>query len=183
MFVRITFLALTLFCTAWSAEREGVRFPDTQVVSGKTLLLNGLGVREATIFKVDVYVAALYLQKKCTTSEEALAQPGPKQIDMQFVRDVGKEDLTKAWKEGFDKNCAESCQTLLPALNKLNTLMTEIKKGQRMSFIFYKDKVTVGLDGKSLGIVEGTNVSPVLMRLWIGQPPNAGLKAGLLGSE
>ena len=49
-------------------ECQGVNLPDQLQVSGKTLQLNGLGLREATIFKVRVYVAGLYLEQKSTDS-------------------------------------------------------------------------------------------------------------------
>src|SRR4051795_1175968 len=40
--------------TAWTAQRAGVQMPDTMSTQGHDLVLNGLGVREATVFKVDV---------------------------------------------------------------------------------------------------------------------------------
>ena len=40
----------------------GVSLPDSQQVAGKTLALNGLGLR--TKFMVKVYVAGLYLEQK-----------------------------------------------------------------------------------------------------------------------
>ncbi len=50
--------------TAFAAELAGVRMSDQVTVDGRTLSLNGLGLREATAFKVDVYVAGLYLEQK-----------------------------------------------------------------------------------------------------------------------
>ena len=48
---------------AHGKECKGVNFPDQAQVDGSTLTLNGLGLRQATMFKVNVYVAALYVAK------------------------------------------------------------------------------------------------------------------------
>lgn len=49
--------------TAQGAECEGVSFPEQIQSADATLQLNvnGLGLRQATFLKIDVYVAALYL--------------------------------------------------------------------------------------------------------------------------
>lgn len=42
---------------------KGVSFPDQVQIEGSTLALSGLGLRQATMLKVNVYVAALYVTK------------------------------------------------------------------------------------------------------------------------
>ena len=58
---------------AQGKECKGVNFPDQAQVEGTNLTLNGLGLRQATAFKVNVYVAALYVAK---TSSDANALLG-----------------------------------------------------------------------------------------------------------
>lgn len=58
-----TLALVFLTAAAYPMERDGVTFPDRIGVNGAALTLNGLGTREATIFKVNGYVAALYLEK------------------------------------------------------------------------------------------------------------------------
>ena len=171
------------FAALIAAQKGGMSFPDAITVSGKKLSLNGIGIREATIFKVDVYVAALYVPEKSKASQALLDSKGPKKIEMRFVRSVSKDDLTKAWKAGFENNCEKNCERFTPALDRLNSMMATVKEGQTMSFTFLKDKVEVSLDQKTLGKVEGPGIDSQLLRLWIGNPPNSGLKEGLLGSE
>ena len=52
---------ITAFGTAVADGKEckDVNFPDQAQVEGSKLTLNGLGLRQATAFKVNVYVAAL----------------------------------------------------------------------------------------------------------------------------
>ena len=42
----------------------GPKVPKSVTVGGKKCVLNGTGMREATVFKVDVYKGALYLPSK-----------------------------------------------------------------------------------------------------------------------
>src|SRR5258705_5108895 len=58
---------------AYGKECKGVNFPDQAQVEGANLTLNGLGLRQATAFKVNVYVTALYVAK---TSNDANALLG-----------------------------------------------------------------------------------------------------------
>jgi hypothetical protein len=51
---------------AHGKECKGVNFPDQAQVDGSNLVLNGLGLRHATAFKVNVYVAALYVTNTFT---------------------------------------------------------------------------------------------------------------------
>src|SRR2546423_2856252 len=70
---RIGFRLLRVLCAltslVWSgtsapaAEISGVKLPDQVSVNGKSLKLNGAGLRQATILKINVYAAGLYLGK------------------------------------------------------------------------------------------------------------------------
>ena len=61
--------------TAHGKECLKVNFPDQTVVDGSTLALNGLGLRQATMLKVNVYVAALYVTKPSADSDAILSAP------------------------------------------------------------------------------------------------------------
>ena len=57
-----------------AAECIGVSLPDRmQAPDRQPLVLNGMGVRKATLFKVKVYVAGLYLPE---SSSDAVGSPG-----------------------------------------------------------------------------------------------------------
>ena len=66
-FIRFGICALALVAllgsNASAAEISGVKLPDQVTVVGKSLKLNGAGLRQATILKVNVYAAGLYLEK------------------------------------------------------------------------------------------------------------------------
>ena len=68
----IAIFVMLLFATpAVGAELNGVTLPDTISVNGKTLVLNGLGLRKKAFIKV--YVAGLYLPHKIKGTKAIIA--------------------------------------------------------------------------------------------------------------
>ena len=165
-------------------EFQNLVFPDSVQVTGKTLLLNGLGVREATFLSIDVYVAALYLQSKSQAAQKIVESNQIKRITMTFVRNVEAPKLRDAWTEGYQKNCGKECKTLRPGLNKLNGLMGDMKEGDILALTFYPTHLVVDRNNKSLGSIQGKQFSPIILSIWLGkEPPNESLKRGLLGMD
>lgn len=175
------FLTLLLASVpALAKTKAGVTMPDTVQVDGKTLQLNGLGVREATVMNVDVYVAGLYLEKPSKNPQEVITSDQAKRLVLFFVRDVDREDMVNAWNEGFQKNKAKGLDA---ELKKLNAMMTGMKEGQRLSLTYIPGTGTqVAVDGKPQGTIEGADFARVVFSIFVGpMPPNPGLKQGLLG--
>lgn len=183
---------LALLIGAWSAfpttgvsakECLGVGFPDQVQVAGSALQLNGLGLRQATVLKVNVYVAALYVDKTSSDASAILSAPGPKQLVLRFVRDVGASDLAKAWEEGFAANAKAQVPALRARIDTLKGWMGDMKKEQRLTFTHKPGAgIEVDVNGTVKGTVEGDDFARAFLSIWLGaQPPNTGIKTGLLG--
>ncbi|AWV90808.1 chalcone isomerase family protein [Bradymonas sediminis] len=183
----LALLAVTAGFTAnaSAAECEGVKFPDTVTVDGQKLVLNGLGMREATIFNVDVYVAGIYVTQKSKSSKELLDTSKPIKFVMKFVRDVDKSDVAGAYKESFEKAPKATQKKLKPEFDKLLSWMSGIKKGQEMEYTYTPGKgMEVKVKGKVKGVIKGADTTQFFLNIWLGpKPPNKGLKAGLLGGK
>jgi hypothetical protein len=178
--------AVALFSgTAWTAERAGVQMPDTMSTQGHSLVLNGLGVREATVFNVDVYVAGLYLPARSSDPATILRPDEPKVLQMVFVHDVTRDQMTKAFREGFDKNAGSNQLALSPRVEQLLGYMTDLKKGDTLIFTSLPGAgVEVRAGGQLKGTIPGDDFAQAFFRIWLGpNPPNAGLKEGLLGRK
>jgi hypothetical protein len=161
---------------------EGVSMPDKIHLKGKALELNGVGLREATIFKVDVYVGALYLEKKTTNPDEIIPSKTFKQVKLQFLRSIDSEKIKDAWMESFEKNCTKNCENLIARAASLNELLGDVKKGDQMTYNFYDTYVDILSNGKKLGKIEGKDFMMVMLASWIGKfPPSERLKNGMLG--
>lgn len=178
-------LLILATATAQGKECLGVSFPDRMTVDGSELTLNGVGARKATFLKVNVYVAALYVAKPSRDPKALVAASGPDELILHFVRNVGIDDLTKAWNEGFERNSKQQLPAFKDRIAKLNSWMTDMKTGQRLTFVRRPGVgIEVGVDGKLKGTVEGDDFARALLSIWLGEtPPNPELKQGLLGGE
>jgi hypothetical protein len=167
---------------ALAKECKGVNFPEQIQVNGLNLVLNGTGLRQATAFKVNVYVAALYVPKASNDAAVLLSTDAPNQMTLQFVRNVGVSDLRKAWTEGFEKNAKATLPTLKDRISTFNGWMEDMKTGGRMIFAYKPGSgVEVSVNGAAKGTISGADFAKALLAIWLGDPPNPEIKAGLLG--
>lgn len=183
MLKKLSLLMLVLFALPlWAAEIEGVAVADSVEVAGKSLKLNGAGIR--TKFFFDIYIGALYLPQAATSAEQALSAPGPKRMTMIFLYDeVSREKLVNGWIEGFEKNQSEEAMAKLKGrLDQFNAMFADGRKGDRFIFDFLQDGSTVvTLKGKRSGIIEGGDFQRALLEVWLGnKPADKDLKSAML---
>jgi hypothetical protein len=168
---------------AHGKECKGVSFPDQAQVDGTSLALNGLGLRQATAFKVNVYVAALYVAKTSSDPNVLLGSGTPAELILQFVRNVGADDLRKGWSEGFEKNSKDQLPALKERIATLNGWMGDVKTGERLTFIRKPGAgLQVDVNGAVKGTIKGDDFAKAFLAIWLGaDPPNPEIKAGMLG--
>jgi hypothetical protein len=166
---------------AAAKELAGVKMPDTIAVGDKTLKLNGLGLRKKAFFKV--YVGGLYLETASKDAAAILATDEAKAVRMTFMRDVGKGKLVDAFKDGFEANAKEKAARQKDAIEKLYTLVPDVKDGETLALTYVPGKgTTVSLGDKVLGVIEGKEFAEAVFALWLGpNPPSEDLKKGMLG--
>lgn len=186
--VRLLSLTAVLLVTSFNPgslfaeELDGITLPDSYEVNGKSLVLNGLGIRKATIFGIRVYVAGLYVTKKCADPELLLNSPDPKYILMQMVRTITREDIVDAWTSGLEKN-VENPQPFIVQLNAVTSPLADIQPGEKIGVLFEQNAVQLETPGNRKFRVNGKGFGKALLSIWLGEnPPNRALKRGLLGN-
>jgi hypothetical protein len=183
--VQIAIITALIGGLAHAETKAGVTMPDTATLGGKTLVLNGLGLREATILNIDVYVAGLYVEAVSSDPVTLLAAPGPKMLVLRFVRDVDRKDILKAWNEGFKSNATVKLATIQPQIDQLNAWMGDFADGSSLIFSYVPAtgvEVVVGRTRK--GVLAGDDFARSLFAIWLGpNPPTKALKRGLLGKH
>ena len=179
----LSLLALSVATRTSAGELAGVTLPDQIQVDSRILVLNGMGLREATFLKVDVYVAGLYLETKSSDPGAIIHSDQAKRLVMKFVRAVGRKDLVKAWDESFQESAGASLAALKDRVATLDSYMSDVPNGALMSFTYLPGSgVTVEVQGATKGVIAGDDFSRALFGIWLGShPPNPGLKDGLLG--
>lgn len=172
---------VTALSPVGAATLEDVNLPDQATVDGKTLVLNGLGLRTATMLKVKVYVIGLYLETKSSDAKAIIASTGPKRIEMHFVHDVEADKLRDGWSEGFENNY-DDVASIKGEIEKFNASMRDVKSGDVIALDFTADAVVVTVNGAKIDSIPGAVFQQAALSIWLGpEPPNDGLKKGILG--
>lgn len=156
--------------------------PDTAQVNGRTLVLNGLGLRKK--FGVKVYVAGLYLEQNSSDPSALLKADAPKRIVMQFVRGVSKHQMTDAFTESFEDNAPDAVKIMKAEIDRFLGALDSMKDGDQMVLTYLPGAgTTLAINGKEKATIAAPAFAPVLFSVWLGpKPPNTDLKKGLLGS-
>jgi hypothetical protein len=177
----LVFIALVAFSSAHAATLAGVSFPDDARVGDKTVTLNGLGVRTATLLKVKVYVIGLYLERKSSDPQAIIESSENKRIAMQFVHKVTADELRGGWSEGFEDNTRD-VEAIEGEIAKFNASMRDVNSGDSIVLDFSGDRVDVLINASKIDSLTGTAFQRALLAIWLGpKPPNEALKEGILG--
>lgn len=176
-------LAFATLGTAEAGKLAGVEMADTADVAGKHLVLNGMGLREVTWLGVDVYVAGLYVEHASSNPAKLIADDETKMIVLRFKRHVDRDDISNAWREGFSANATVPLAQIQPNVDQLVNWMPAFNKGDTLAFVCIPGKgVTVEVNGKRKGVLQGTEFERSLFAVWLGaKPPTDEIKRGLLG--
>jgi len=168
-----------------AGRKAGVTMPDTIVVANQQLVLNGMGLREATWLDIDVYVAGLYVQHPTSNPDALIRKDEVKRLVLQFVRDVGHGDIVKAWHEGFKGNATVPLAKLDPYIKQLDAWMPSFNDGDTLTFTYIPGQgVAVDINGARKGVIQNADFARSLFAIWLGpKPPTHDLKRGLLGSH
>ena len=174
----LTLIAL-LSINSMALTVDGINFPDTASLEGKNLVLNGVGIRKATFLKIKVYYGGLYLEQK---SKEAnfINTNSPKQIIMNFVREVTAKQLKETWSEGLERANSNHAQ-LKPAMDQLASHLVDVNKGDSIVVQFLTDGVVLNIKGKVTPKIGNPEFSKGLLNVWFTKPQDESLKEGLLG--
>jgi len=172
---------LLLSSQVCALEVAGVSVAPAVTVRGKTLALNGAGVR--TKFIVKVYVGSLYTERKVSTPAQLLADPGEKLIRMNFVyKKVEKEKIVEAFAEGLAGN-APAVARSPEAKAFLSWFTADFVRGDTVDITVSPDgTVAASRNGRPLGTVRSPDLARGVLLIWFGEKPaDGGLKKGMLG--
>lgn len=178
----LALLACSLTLSAFAATLAGVTMDDPTTVDGKTLVLNGMGLRSK--FFVKVYVAGLYLPAKQKDAAKVFAADEPRRMVMHWTYGVDKATICEGWQEGLAANTPNASAEVKKDFETLCGYMAEAEKGDRFLFTYLPGAgTTVEVKGGAKGTIAGKPFADALLACWIGPKPGPGeeFKKGLLG--
>lgn len=179
----VCILMLAAASGAMAATLEGVTLPDTATVGGKTLVLNGMGLRE--FLWVDVYVGGLYLETRATTPDAVMAEKGPYRITMNLLHDVSHKQFADNWMDDLKNNNPGIMQQYSAEATQFVALFDDAKDGDTVVMDFVPGTgLSVTHNGKLMGTVAGDGFARDVLHCYVGpNPPTSKLKRGMLGGN
>jgi hypothetical protein len=181
-------LAVSCTMSAQAADIGGVKVEDTATVAGKTLVLNGGGMRQ--IFVVKVYAAALYLAEKKTSAADVQALTTPKRVALHIQREINSDEFGQLFITSMNKNSSkEEKAKVINQTVKFGEMFSNlppVKKGDIVTLDWVPGSGTVStLNGKQIGeTLPDIAFYNAVLRIWIGENPvQSDVKRGLLGEK
>jgi hypothetical protein len=164
-------------------EVAGVNFPPTVQAGGKTLALNGAGLRTRFFFKV--YAIGLYLEHPSTDAKAILAADEVRRAELHMLRSVSASEMADAIGEAFTRNAGGAGPQLKDRLDRFKAMFPKADQGEVITLTYIPGTGTVvGAGGKDLGTIEGKDFADVLFSSWIGAAPvDDDLKQALLAGR
>ena len=183
----LVFLPSAHAATAAAITMENQTFPAQASVGGAPLQLNGVGLRAAFIYKV--YLAGLYLPAKAVTGADAMAQAGPKRVQVRMLMDGPSDEFAKAFTGGIAKRTpadqVTAMQPRIAAFDRTLRSVGTVHKGDVVDLDWLPaEGLAMRINGKPVGTpVPGADLYAAMLDIFVGdRPVDAKMKAGMLGA-
>ena len=180
----ITFFVLIATSVTMNAQKTvaGVKVEDKLSIEGQNLVLNGVGTR-VKLF-MDMYVGALYLEKKSTNANEIMASKDGAAIRLTIVSGlISSDKMIDAVTEGFENSTGGKTAPLKSKIDKfISFFKDEIKKGDVFTIVNTDEGVVVYKNNTKKGVIEGNDFKKALFGIWLSaKPADKNLKKAMLG--
>jgi Chalcone isomerase-like len=167
-------LIVALAGGAWAATLDGVPVPETVEADGKTLHLNGFGLRTYSILRFHIYVAALYLEHPSADPNAILNSPGTKLLTVSFLHDVSAERARRSWQDGLKQNYLPPSCTL--DANEVATFLAHVpamRAGERFALLFDAHGAEIEMDDQPFGVIPRPEFAEAMLATFLGPNPGS----------
>jgi len=164
-------------CWAWpgrTAAVGGVDFPARIQRDGVPLVLVGVGLREATLLRVDVYALGVYAPTRQCDGAALLAGDEPGLLRLDFLRTVSAARLRDELADSFARRLpADAAPDLAGRVQAFLALLSaDAHAGTRVELAYRPGHGTaLSVDGVPRGAVPGPDFRRLLWSLWFGASP------------
>ncbi|MEN8007625.1 MAG: chalcone isomerase family protein [Candidatus Krumholzibacteriota bacterium] len=188
-------LALIILMMPWSAGAiiepdTEMEYDDTVTIetdgASYTLTVTGVGLREKTFLKVNVYAIVSYVatgtQLKGDLGISLLELDAPKMIRMDLVRGFSREKLCNAFKDVIEDNYEDLSAFSTDMDAFLAYFENDAQEGDELVFTYIPGKgLKTVLNGAEQGVITNFEFVKALWTVWFGaKPASDGLKEDLL---
>ena len=186
----LVLLLLPLTAGAVTEKKSGTEYPN-EITVGEgdqtaKLVATGVGLREKTFLKVDVYTIVSYVHDQAEFEGDAgqtiINLNGPKRLQLDLRRGFSRDKLINAFLDGIEANYDD----LTPFADDIETFRAYFTRDaeEHDKIIFHYCPavgLTTELNGEELGVIENAKFAEALWSVWFGnKPANGDLKKALL---
>jgi hypothetical protein len=169
---------------AHAAELDGVQVPETVQVNGKSLHLNGFGLRTYSIMNLHIYVAGLYLEHLNNNPEQIIHSPETRLLVLRFVQNVSAEEVQNAWRTALENNCIAPCHLDPEDVSKFLSQLPDMHVGDNFNLVFTQIGGTLTVNGQQIGTISRRQFADAVLAAFLGpNPASPTLKQGLLAGH
>lgn len=169
---------------AQAARLEGQQLDNTTALAGRTLRLNGLGLRG--VLWVKAFVAGLYLPATSKDPNQILTMLGPKRLRLKVMLEAPSHELTKSFQHGTSNETESARQALAKRVEALSALIDGLDKvhpGDVLDLDYIPDLgVQLRHNDQPVGQpVPGEDLYRVVLKIFVGdRPVDKRMREGLL---
>ena len=179
------FVVFVSFCfEAQAVELDGIEVPSTLQVGGKTLHLNGYGVRTYSFLGIHIYAASLYLEHLSNDPNEIIQSPETKMLSVKFEHAVSADQSRDSWRTALQNNCIAPCRLDPQDVESFISRVPAMAAGDYFYLIFSQNGATVSANGQQIGVISRRQFANAVLATFLGpHPASPTLKQELLGSH
>jgi hypothetical protein len=190
--IALAMLVMPLVAGAIVEPGTKMEYPDqvTVTVGDQTYTLNatGVGLREKTFMKVNVYTIVSYVSEGADLAGDKglslLGLDGPKQLRMDLLRGFSREKLINSFKEVIEKNYDDTSAFDADMDEFFGYFTADAQEKDVLIFTYVPGQgLTTNLNSVEKGVITNFEFSKALWTVWLGrEPASDGLKRDLLSA-
>lgn len=159
-----------------------VDVPDAVEIAGRRLTLNGAALYEATVFAIDIYVAALWLGSPTSRPAEASRCEGPVEFDFFWLYEPSLDQLVEPWRKTMRANAGAELSRFEARIEQLIGALRAPLEGERWRFVYEPGAgMTLRIDETPVITIEGQDFCRLFIGGHVGPTADEGVRRGLLG--
>lgn len=179
----IILLLLLAPALAHALDVSGVHFDDRVTLEGTPLVLNGAGIRHATIFGIEVYAAGLYVPSRTNDASDVLGATHTRELVVVMKRDVGQDQIGPAFREAIERAAGTHVAALRSEIAAFAAWLPAMREHDRLTVSFTPSSgLVIHATSAPSTFHGGAALADAVFGMWIGQHPvEDSLRDALLG--
>jgi hypothetical protein len=192
LFIALAMLLVPVVAGAIVEPGTKMEYPDLVTVTvgdqSHNLKATGVGLREKTFMKVNVYTIASYVSENAELTGDKgvclLGLDSPKQLRMDLLRGFSREKLVNSFKEVIEQNYEDTAPFAANMEDFFAYFTADAQEKDILVFTYLPGQgLTTTLNGQEKGVITNPAFVSALWTVWFGKKPASdGLKRDLLSA-